>query len=262
MTSNGSDLLKRTKALIESLADSLKKGHTEGFMAYLNTMAKFHSYSVYNQLLIAHQYPKASLVAGMKKWNQLGRFVVKGNRAIKILAPIIVKQTHEDGKEVQELMGFREVNVFDVSQTQGQELPEPPKATGNFTDLQLNEWIKKCPVPVSFRNDLGLARGATNGHEIWLAYHRIPNYNSIAKTLLHEISHIFLGHFSDKRPSKEVAEAEAECVAYVVASLAGIQAEEVSRDYILNWGGNAKTLEDSLNRISGAVKKIVKMLGI
>ena len=119
-------------ANVQLLIEQLEAGHSEGLTAYLTAMGRFHSYSFGNILEIARQKPDATRVAGLYAWNQLGRKVMKGQKGIRILAPLIgsrkKKDTEATGKDPAAvndpvLVGFRAVYVFDVSQTEGAELP-------------------------------------------------------------------------------------------------------------------------------------------
>src|SRR5437868_10568973 len=120
----------RTKEAVDFLVAALESGHSEVLTAYLGAMAKFHTYSFGNIMLIARQKPDASNVAGLRTWNSLGRFVKRGEKGIFILAPMIGKKrseeeaiANEDSKSNSEsrLYGFRSVYVFDVSQTEGKD---------------------------------------------------------------------------------------------------------------------------------------------
>jgi hypothetical protein len=118
-------------ANVKLLIEQLEAGHSEGLTAYLTAMGKFHNYSFGNILEIARQMPPASRVAGMYAWNQLGRRVKKGQKGIRILAPLLGTKRKKDSEAEKDitkqnqpvLVGFRAVYVFDVSQTEGAELP-------------------------------------------------------------------------------------------------------------------------------------------
>src|SRR5450755_4677080 len=119
-------------ANVKALIEQLEEGHSEGLTAYLMAMGRFHNYSFGNILEIARQKPSATRVAGMYAWNQLGRKVIKGEKGIRILAPMIGIRKKRD-KEAEnditkqnqpELVGFRTAYVFDMSQTEGAPLPE------------------------------------------------------------------------------------------------------------------------------------------
>jgi hypothetical protein len=126
-------------ANIQSLIQQLEAGHSEALTAYLNAMSRFHNYSFGNILEIAREKPDATRVAGLYAWNQLGRKVKKGERGIRILAPIIgarQKPQEEAEKDITKqkrpvLVGFRNAYVFDISQTEGAELPEHATVKGD-----------------------------------------------------------------------------------------------------------------------------------
>ena len=116
---------------IKNLAEATDEAYiSEKMQAFFSLSAKFHKYSVCNLWLIAWQCPHATRVAGYKKWNEFNRYVRKGEQGIAILAPLIYKS--DDGDE-KELRGFKPVYVFDVSQTDGDPLPEPPDWTSKVT---------------------------------------------------------------------------------------------------------------------------------
>jgi hypothetical protein len=126
-------------ANVQSLIEQLETGHSDALTAYLNAMSRFHSYSFGNVLEIARQRPTATKVAGMYAWNQLGRRVKKGEKGIRILAPIIGlkrKRDEEAEKDITKqntrvLVGFRNAYVFDVEQTEGVELPAMREVYGD-----------------------------------------------------------------------------------------------------------------------------------
>ncbi|MCL6453719.1 MAG: ssDNA-binding domain-containing protein [Alicyclobacillus sp.] len=128
---------------VQVLVDKLEQGvlavySGDKWREVLEVQSRFHNYSFSNVMLILMQCPHASHVAGFNTWKQLGRHVVRGEKAIQILAPMICKKVeiNEDGAEVEKssLYGFRVVNVFDVSQTAGKELPRlTTELDGNST---------------------------------------------------------------------------------------------------------------------------------
>src|SRR5207249_5482736 len=122
----------RTKEAVDFLVAALESGHSEVLTEYLGAMAKFHTYSFGNIMLIARQKPSATNVAGVRTWNSLGRFVRRGEKGILILAPMVgrkgktLEETTVEGEEKNpqpQLYGFRAVYVFDISQTEGKDLP-------------------------------------------------------------------------------------------------------------------------------------------
>jgi N-terminal domain of anti-restriction factor ArdC len=117
-----------TDRAAEQLVAALQAGHSEALTVYLKAIGRFHRYSLQNVLLIASQKPNASYVAGFRTWNALGRFVRKGEKGIMILAPIVRRKTQNDDEQRDEISrpiaGFRAAFVFDISQTDGKELPQ------------------------------------------------------------------------------------------------------------------------------------------
>src|SRR3984885_14851761 len=123
------------KASIDALVKALEGGHSEALSAYLTAISQFHNYSFQNILLIASQRPTATKVAGIRSWNELGRRVKRGEKGIMIFAPMIgYKRNETEASQNQQsdartdkpeprLVGFRAVYVFDVDQTEGEELP-------------------------------------------------------------------------------------------------------------------------------------------
>ena len=257
---NGSPLLKMVKDGLDRLADELAQGHTEAFLDYLKAMGRFHRYSSRNTMLIWMQKPEATLVAGIRTWNEMGRYVRKGEKGIRILAPVIqlVEETDEQGQKVRvpNVVGFRTTYVFDVSQTEGKPLPSPPVAQGPEEVYHL--LLRACPLRVEETLLRNGRHGETNGQWIRLEA-GLPKAEKAA-TLLHEWAHALL-HFrsspTDPVLPRELREMEAEAVAYVVGTRLGLEMQ-ASRDYILTWAGQAtEHLETHLDRIASAVATIL-----
>src|SRR3984885_5270922 len=126
-------------ANVRSLIEQLEAGHSDALTAYLNAMSRFHNYSFGNILEIARQRPDATRVEGLYAWNQMGRKVKKGEKGIRILAPIIgvrrkknaVAEKDPTKHNTAVLVGFRSAYVFDVSQTDGADLPEMRQIQGD-----------------------------------------------------------------------------------------------------------------------------------
>ena len=134
------EIKNRTKDAVEHLIQALEAGRSEALTEYLSVMANFPAYSFGNVMLIARQKPTATHVCGVRSWNQMGRFVKRGEKGILILAPMIAyrrprqneiaaseqttaAETNDAAQQPRKLIGFRGVYVFDVSQTEGKELP-------------------------------------------------------------------------------------------------------------------------------------------
>jgi len=286
----GKNSTERVKEITDKLEAGLKNlFDSEQYRTYLNTMAKFHNYSFNNTLLIAMQKPDASLVAGFHKWKkELGRTVKRGEKAIKILAPAPYKKTvmmtridpntHQpvygkDGEPVKEekeitVPAFKIVPVFDVSQTEGREIPTI--GVDELTDSveqypMFFEAVKKTsPVPVDFENIRSGARGYYHQVEKRIAIQFGMSEMQNLKTLIHEIAHARL-HDIDKddppenRPDRHTKEIQAESVAYTVCQHYGLDTSDYSFGYVAGWseGKDLPELKASLETIRTAAHELI-----
>lgn len=250
-------LMESIKGWVEQLAAELQEGQTQGFLAFLEKAGRFHRYSARNVLLIHQQRPEATLVAGMKRWNEMGRRVKKGERGIAILAPTlkkveVVDEATGEVREERRLVGFHTTYVFDVSQTEGEPLEpegeEIPQGPALYERLRA-----ACPVAVQEGLLPGGALGKTDGKRIVLAADQ--GHTRKAETLLHEWAHLLL-HYDGGHYERTVGELEAEAVAYAIGRELGLPMAG-SRDYILHWQGTVEGLEASLERIQGAARQIL-----
>ena len=246
-------------ANVQALIEQLEQGHSEGLTAYLTAMGRFHNYSFGNILEIARQKPDATRVAGLYAWNQLGRKVMKGQKGIRILAPVIGirrKKDEEAEKDIRTqnqavLVGFRSAYVFDVSQTEGQELPElSSRVSGDVGERQerLLDFIAAQGILLEFKESIAPALGMSYGGKIILLPGQSPAEEF--STLVHELAHEML-HKADRRTAttKTVRETEAEAIAFVVGQTIGLNTGRASADYIHLYHGNAALLAESLEVI-------------
>jgi hypothetical protein len=246
-------------ANVQLLIEQLEAGHSEGLTAYLTAMGRFHNYSFGNILEIARQMPSATRVAGLYAWNQLGRKVKKGSKGIRILAPMIGtkrKKDKEADKDITKqnepvLVGFRPVYVFDISMTDGPELPElQERVKGEVGDYRerLIDFIIAQGIELEFKESIAPALGMSYGGKIAI----LPGQAAAEEfsTLIHEASHELL-HKSTRRTAttKTVRETEAEAIAFVVSQTIGLDAGRASADYIHLYHGNAALLAESLEVI-------------
>lgn len=272
----------RVNEITEELEQGLKElFESKKYMEYLNTMSKFHNYSFNNILLIHMQKPDASLVHGYKAWkDDFGRQVMGGEHAIKILAPAPFKKTvmkaksdkdgnkmlDENGAEIMEkaeikIPAFKIVNVFDISQTIGRELPQiVSELHGNVNnyDILFEALKKSCSIPVENEKiEKSHAMGYCTRDRIVLK-EGISQIQSI-KTTIHEMAHHKL-HFADeKERTRESKEVEAESVAYTVCSHLGLDTSEYSFGYIAGWstGKEMPELKASLDTIRNAASEMI-----
>ncbi|MBS1852813.1 MAG: DUF1738 domain-containing protein [Acidobacteria bacterium] len=254
------EIKNKTKEATEYLVQSLEAGHSEVLTQYLAAMAKFHTYSFGNIMLIARQKPSASNVAGVRAWNSLGRFVRRGEKGILILAPMVGRKvktveeiTRENGEEKNpqpQLYGFRAVYVFDISQTEGKDLPQLTEVKGDVSGYRerLVKFVATQSIELRYSDKIGPAKGLSHGGKITLLSGMRPAEEF--STLVHEIGHEML-HRGERRTltTKTVRETEAEAVAFVVCQAIGLENGTAAADYIQVWHGDASLLRESLEAV-------------
>ena len=284
---------------LKEITDRLEQGiaelfDSERYREYLKVMSKFHNYSFNNTLLIAMQKPDASLVAGFSAWkNNFGRNVMKGQKGIKIIAPSPYKIKQEmqkidphtqkpvigkDGKPVTEekevkIPAYKVVSVFDVSQTEGKELPDiaVDELTGDvdrykdfFAALE-----KTSPVPIAFENIGGGSHGYYHLEDKRIAINECMSELQTLKTAIHEIAHaklhdIDLNAPKDEQPrvDRRTREVEAESVAYTVCQHYGLDTSDYSFGYVAGWssGRELSELKSSLETIRSAAAEIINSI--
>jgi len=251
-----------TQALDE-LASALERGESEQLKAYLSTLGRFHRYSVGNVLLIAMQRPGATHVAGFRTWQKLGRQVKEGEKGIRIFAPIVwrvkkaERQEGSDGEDIEELVRFRSVCVFDVAQTDGKPLPEFAQTGGEPGEHthRLMQFAVEQGIEVEFSDALVSAHGLSAGGKI-IVRKGLSAAEGFS-VLAHELAHELLHRDQDEPLSRTVRETEAEAVAFVVCQAVGLEAVNAAADYIKLYQGSKETLLESLQRIREAAVEII-----
>ena len=225
-------------ANVKSLREQQEAGHSDALTAYLDAMSRFHNYSFGNILEIARQRPTATRVAGLYAWNQLGRKVMKGQKGIRILAPIFGierKKDEEANKDVTKqntlvLVGFRNAYVFDVEQTEGAELPTLREMTGTVGENRdrLVSFIEAQGIELAFTEKIAPALGMSYGGRIAI----LPGQSEAEEfsTLVHELAHELL-HKAERRTTttKVVRETEAEAVAFVIGKAVRLETQRIRR---------------------------------
>lgn len=291
------------EAKLRAVHDRLTRAITElttaeNWQLMLRTAAKLPTYSPHNVLLITTQCPHASAVAGFHTWKQLGRSVRKGEKGLAILAPVLRRTPNaqtmsgavselgaeraapdrdeagsEAGSRARRIAGFRVVHVFDISQTDGPDLPEPPRPVllegqappgllDGLTAQVLDEGFQLL------RHDFDLPHsgvGVPNGVTDYLARTVIvrPDLSDAqtVKTLAHELGHVLL-HEPGRRPAdltRQQAEVEAESVAYVVADAHGLDTRSYTIPYVAGWSeGNLELLARSAERVIATSHQILR----
>ena len=279
------------EALFQKIDDGVQKVFTsDNYKNYLKVMSKFTDYSARNTLLIAMQRPDATLVASFGKWKQFGRNVKKGEHGIEILAPVTYtteeeterlvldengnRQYNDDGTEKKEVVqtertdiGFKKVYVFDISQTEGKELPTIAHSlTGQYDSQKKAAIIKALEkvtgIEILFADIEGEANGFYSPYEDIIAIKSGMSDIQTLKTAFHETAHKLLHdpklEIETAKSSKSEKEVQAESTAFIVAEMLGLDTSEYSFPYIASWsdGKQLEQLRNVLDEIHDASKKI------
>ena len=281
---------KDRQEVLKDLTEQLEKSiqdfmESEKYKAFLSSMAKFHNYSLNNQILIAVQKPNSTLCAGYTTWQKQNRYVKKGEKGIKIICPspykkeclkdVIDKTTGKpellpDGRTKQEIVQkvipfFKVGYVYDISQTDGQPLPE----IADILEGDLDEGLKSLkeamlqvsPVPVRFQPIDGEANGFYSPAAGEIVVDSTLSEKQSLKTLIHETAHALLHNpeAASSQSTRETKEVEAESVAYVVCKYLGLDTSDYSFGYIAGWSSGKGTpeLKASLENIRNTSNEII-----
>ena len=284
------ELKERREAQVAEITEKLEAGvksifSGEAYKSFLETMAKMPHYSVNNQVLIMMQTGgQATMCNSFTGWKEMGRHVKEGEKGIKIFAHApyklqkeveklddngkpVLDANGEPVKEMQEvtMKAFKVVSTFDISQTEGKELP-----TLGATELMgrvdaypiIIEAVKgTCPVPISYEQIDGGAKGYYDQANKNIVIQEGMSEVQTLKTLIHEMAHQRLhdkdsGFEAKPRAQKEV---EAESVAFVVCDHFGIDTADYSFGYVAGWseGKEMPELKASLETIRGAAVELI-----
>lgn len=260
MLVNSNDKIRSVRqavwAGLELLAHDIESGHPEVLSECLKSMARFHTYSFGNVLLISTQRPTATRVAGWRGWNELGRRIKQGEKGILIFAPILgapKKPANTDGQgngeaeePQQELLGFRQVRVFDVSQTEGEPVPD----NDLFSDLELSEVLAKLTefagsqgFQIEYSNKIAPAQGTSYYGQIRL----VPDMEAkeTASVLIRELAlQMLYGTQRRSFVTRDVRLREATAVAFVVCNALDLETE--AADNMQLYRSNLNLLAESL----------------
>ena len=275
------------KPLLDKLAQGAKDVfNSEKYAAYLQMLDKFHTYSYRNVLLILMQCPGATKVAGYNSWkNNFNRHVKRYENGIKILGYAPKKRQvqrpklgkygtpllNSKGQPIMEevtitVPAYKPVTVFDVSQTEGEPLPEyvTPLQGNNVADfkLLLSSLADLSPYPISFENVAG-ANGYCDHSTQKIAVQQGMSQEMTLKTAIHEIAHAREhGNEQGQALNRRTKEVEAESIAFIVCTHLGIDTSDYSFGYVAGWSSdrNLKELGDSMNRIQKGASQMIEKL--
>ena len=278
---------------MKEITDRLEQGimgvfESERYAEYLRTMSKFHDYSLNNTILIAMQ--GGSLVKGYRQWEkEFDRHVKPGEKAIKILAPAPYKVKKErekidpdtqkpmigaDGKPVMEtqeitIPAYKVVSVFDVSQTEGKELPalSVSELTGDVEQYQdfFAALERTSPFAMGFEVLSGGAKGRCYYEENRIAINEGMSELQNIKSAIHEISHATMHDIdpdNPTRPDRRTREVQAESIAYVVCQHYGLDTSDYSFGYVAGWSSSKELteLKGSLEIIRSTATKLIETI--
>lgn len=248
---------------VRELNEALAAGKSDRLQQYLNVMARFPRYSFNNCMLIALQFPEAQLIQGFHAWRKLGRTVKKGEKGIGIIAPMVGKKKDEDAKANEDgeksIFGFKVVHVFDVSQTEGDDLPEFAEVSGDPGENipAVESLIRDWGIELVYEEIPCGADGLSKKGTIVIAPDLEPAKRLL--TLVHEASHERLHTDADRRKetTKTIRETEAEAVAHVVCQALGLNTLEHCADYIQLYNGDAEVFAKSMEYIQKTAAEIL-----
>lgn len=265
---------KQMDEITKQLEKGVKQVFTsDSYQKYLTAMAHFHSYSTNNCILIWLQRPDATLVAGYHTWQEkFHRTVRKGEKAIRIIAPIRRKKMYDiiiDNELVEDqgpkVIGWRAVNVFDLQQTFGDDLPFYmndllPGMVHDY-DHFIEALTLVSSVPIHFETIDSGAHGFYRPIDQDIVISNTLSEVQTIKTMIHEIAHSILHHQTDEHneESHRMREVQAESVAYAVCTYYGIDTHEYSFPYIAGWSSSKdiEELTDSLQTIKETANRLI-----
>lgn len=267
---------------IGALAEEMRRGKSEKLQRFLAYVARFHHYSIGNLCLAIMQRPDITQLAGLRQWNKLGRKVKTGEKGIMILAPVTVRKKDlepdekdaadggiapNNGKSSQrkpdlpeEVTFFKPVYVFDIAQTEGEDVPSLIHAEGDVRKLwpALRFAVQHTAIPLEFVETIKAcpsALGVSLGGRIMLRSDL--KAADAFRTLAHEYAHELLHHRSSET-SRQVRETEADAAAYVVCRHFGIECD--SSDYLQLYDVKAELLLARLETIRQVASTIISRL--
>jgi antirestriction protein ArdC len=253
-----SGLLEDLQAGIAELTTS------EKWRQYLDVQSRFYSYSPNNVMLIQLQNPYATRVAGYRAWQALDHQVMAQETALRILAPMRYKKDEvSEGEDVREIRGFKLVPVFDISQTEGPDLPDVVSKLEGLAPEGVFDRLTEFAHSIGFRVERpeSLESGANGDTTHSSGLIRVVSSNSEAqqaKTLAHEIGHALLHdpeYLVTKDLSRGLKELEAESTAYVICTALGMDTSDYSFGYVLGWTGGAPDAIEDIKESTGRIQK-------
>ena len=270
----------KAQAAIDRIGDGIRDvWSSEAWARWLDTLAKFHDYSLNNTMLIAMQMPEATRVASYRSWQRdFKRHVRKGEHGIEVLVPMVVKSRLGDSEEAprddeetperRRLVGFKVGHVFDVSQTEGEPLPAIAERVSSDVDRYDEVMDAICAVsayPVEVVDGLPPETNGLFSRMGYIAIRAGMPQGQTVKTALHELAHSVL-HDGDAEelPDRAMREVQAESVTYAVSAALGLDTSGYSFGYVASWavGRTDEEMRQCMRAVRDAAKRIIDRLQI
>lgn len=249
-----------------------------GWLNYLTMASRFHKYSFNNRILVAIQMPEATHVMGAGArngktgWKALNRRVLEDHfktQSIKILAPLLVpekdalgKPVIENGKPKKKCIGFKTVEVYDVTQTEGEDLPSAPELQPFDGDsheeylLRATAFAEGQGYTVDFDSLYGSdLRGDANLETRVIRVNGGMPVNMQVRTLIHELAHV-VGGIDYAEYTRKQAEIIVESAAFIATGMVGLDTSSMSVPYITNWSKDEDDPKAALKMMKAFTKTI------
>lgn len=258
---------EKVKELYQKLVDRVQNfRNTEEYVKFLKFIKRFHNYSFSNKLLIYSQFEDATRVAGYKTWESLGRKVIPGSKGIQILCPrpfkvkVRVKDSEDNEKEeTRELLNFSTAYVFDISQTEGDEVPEIQKNLNTNNKKELLKCLTEfSQFPIKYLNME--QKGYFHMKERYIAINKNLSIDDKVSVLLHEMTHGIYDDFNYQE-ERELSEIFVESVAFIVADYFDLDTSICSFRYVNNWANNdTKKVIDLGTKVQSTANSFIEQL--
>lgn len=258
---------EKVKELYKKLFDGVQNfRNTEEYIKFLRFSKKFHNYSFSNRILIYWQFEDATRVAGYKTWESLGRKVIPGSKGIQILCPrpfkvkVKVKDSQDNEiEETRELLNFSTTYVFDISQTEGNDVPELQKTLNTNNKKELLKCLTEfSQFPIKYENIL--QQGYFHTKERYICINKNLSVDDRVSVLLHELTHGLYDNFNYQE-ERELSEIFVESVAFIVADYFDLDTSICSFGYVNNWANNdIKKIIDLGTKIQSTANSFIEKL--
>ena len=258
---------------VKEVYDKLVNGvegfrNTDEYIKFLKFAKNFHNYSFSNKVLIFSQFEDATQVMGYKKWQSVGRYVKPESKGIQIFCPMMLKrkvkvkdENENETEEEQSYLRFRPGYVYDISQTEGQEVPKLPSVLdSNTKENLLEKLITFSPLPVNYKKLSKNHYGYYDVKNKYIVLNETMSIDDKVSTLLHELTHALYDDFNYQE-NKNLSEVFVESVSFIVADYFDLDTSLCSFKYVNDYANNdAKVVIDLGTKIQETAKNFIEKL--